>query len=319
MRISIIIPVHNNERTISKCLDSFLNQEYEDLEIICIDDHSVDRGFVFCKEYEKKYKNVICKQLGDQYGVSNARNVGLSIATGDIIGFSDADDYAESNSLAKICNDFEKNDVGVIVYAFNVIRDNNVEKVGYVREQIIYSSELIDKIFYDSKIGGYPWNKFFLKRILKKNLFNSELIKAEDLNFIAKTLNNNDAFRVLVSGSYIYNYVQRNDSVSHKKQDQADFEYIHSLKDLLMNKNEFSNRVVGIIHYELFKQYLDISRTVDLSESEKAIVKDNLKSNFGYYLRFYRLNFGENTMNAVKHAIGKISPLKKLYRKYRGF
>ncbi len=90
--ITVIIPVYNVEKYIDRCILSVINQTYKNLEIILVDDGSPDRCGKICDEYAKKDNRikVIHKENG---GLSDARNAGLDIASGDYIGFVDSDDY----------------------------------------------------------------------------------------------------------------------------------------------------------------------------------------------------------------------------------
>ena len=94
--ISVIVPVYNVEPYLRQCVDSILAQTYENLEIILVDDGSLDRCPQICDGYAKKDERirVIHKENG---GLSDARNAGLNIATGDYIGFVDSDDWIEPN------------------------------------------------------------------------------------------------------------------------------------------------------------------------------------------------------------------------------
>ncbi len=98
-KFSIIIPVYNVEKYLSDCLDSVLNQTYQDYyEVICINDGSTDQSLAILEEYEKKADNLtIISQ--ENKGPSEARNTGIRQAKGDYIWFIDSDDWIERNSL----------------------------------------------------------------------------------------------------------------------------------------------------------------------------------------------------------------------------
>src|SRR5690606_32725285 len=91
-KISIIIPIYNASAFLEKCIDSVINQSYDNLEIILINDGSTDSSLDICKKYANSDDRIklINKENG---GVSSARNMGLEVVTGDYIGFVDSDDY----------------------------------------------------------------------------------------------------------------------------------------------------------------------------------------------------------------------------------
>ena len=96
--VSVIVPVHNGERTIKRCVDSILNQNYRDIEIILVDDNSTDLTYDILQDLKNKHANIVCIKLtGGSKGVSYARNIGLRAAKGKYIGFVDADDFISEN------------------------------------------------------------------------------------------------------------------------------------------------------------------------------------------------------------------------------
>lgn len=109
MELSIIVPVYNVEKYLKRCVDSVLQQDYHDYEIILVDDGSTDSSGKICNSFCSQHPSsvrVIHKENG---GLSSARNAGLNIATGDYIMFLDSDDWIESGCLKKFVPLFAKN------------------------------------------------------------------------------------------------------------------------------------------------------------------------------------------------------------------
>ena len=92
-KVSIIVPVYNEEEYVSTCLDSLINQTLDDIEIILIDDSSTDNSLNILLDYAKKYPNIKVYHNEKNIGQGASRNRGLSLATGEYIGFVDSDDY----------------------------------------------------------------------------------------------------------------------------------------------------------------------------------------------------------------------------------
>ena len=116
MRFSIIVPVYKAEDCLPQCVDSVLNQDFDDFELILVDDGSPDKCPAICDEYAKKDSRVkvIHKANG---GASDARNVGIKSAVGDYLMFMDSDDYWNTQTvLLKINNTVEKNDVHIVQF-----------------------------------------------------------------------------------------------------------------------------------------------------------------------------------------------------------
>lgn len=98
-RVSVIIPVYNVEKFILKTVESVMNQDYKDVEIILVNDGSPDNSAQIIDELAKRDSRIICihKENG---GVSSARNAGLKIATGEYVTFIDGDDWVEPNYIS---------------------------------------------------------------------------------------------------------------------------------------------------------------------------------------------------------------------------
>ena len=92
-KISVIVPIYNNEQYLKTCLDSLVNQSLNDIEIILIDDCSTDNSYKIAQEYNDNYSNIKLYKNNQNYGQGKTRNIGLDIATGEYIGFIDSDDY----------------------------------------------------------------------------------------------------------------------------------------------------------------------------------------------------------------------------------
>ena len=91
-KISVVVPIYNVERYLKRCIDSIINQTYDNLEIILVNDGSKDSCLNICNEYKKKDERVIVIDQPNA-GLSGARNSGIEIATGEYISFIDSDDY----------------------------------------------------------------------------------------------------------------------------------------------------------------------------------------------------------------------------------
>lgn len=107
-KISIIIPSYNNEKYLKRCVDSALKQTYSDIEVICIDDKSTDNSLKILHAYTERDSHIKVLALGSNAGVSNARNIGLQMITGDFVCFLDSDDYLEPTFCTELYNSLVK-------------------------------------------------------------------------------------------------------------------------------------------------------------------------------------------------------------------
>ena len=114
-KISVIVPVYNVEKYVSRCLDSILSQDYENLDVICVNDGSTDGSLQILQQYAEKDKRVrVFSQ--ENGGISVARNRGMTEALGEYVSFIDADDYIEQGLYSRFVSETDKDDVDVFMF-----------------------------------------------------------------------------------------------------------------------------------------------------------------------------------------------------------
>ena len=127
--ISVIVPIFNVENYVRKCVDSILNQTFSDIEIILVDDGSTDASGRICDEYLSKDDRirVIHKENG---GLSDARNAGLDMCTGEYIGFVDGDDYIDGDMYELLYKNLIQYDADISMCRFRRIYNNRIDDNG---------------------------------------------------------------------------------------------------------------------------------------------------------------------------------------------
>ncbi len=168
--ISIIIPVYNVEQYLPQCLDSVFNQTYSNLEIILVNDGSTDRCPEICEAYAARDSRikVIHKSNG---GLSDARNAGIRVATGQYIAFLDSDDLLAPIFLKKLLHELTENDADIVecnFFSFEKDVDFNHNQTHNVK---IYDTETALKLVMEGILGGVVWNKLYRKELAVKTLF----------------------------------------------------------------------------------------------------------------------------------------------------
>ena len=192
VKISVIIPVYNNEKYLKECLDSVCNQTWTDIEIICINDGSTDDSLNILNEYLKDERIVVIDQTNQ--GAAIARNKGLEIAKGEYIGFLDADDiYIDPESLEKMFSTAKKHDADMISANLNFLTPKRqiAQNPHYDKGTFYYFTQ---ECKIDPDEYGIPF--YFTKNLYKSDLIENvrfpELSRGEDPIFLSKILSKVD-------------------------------------------------------------------------------------------------------------------------------
>lgn len=223
--ISVIVPVYNIEKYLSRCIESVCSQTYPNLEIILVDDGSTDTSGAICDEYTTKDKRirVIHKENG---GSSSARNVGIEAAKGDYLGFVDSDDYIESQMYEIMVQAIQENGSGIIQVARDEIDEN-----GNLMPGICLMPEKVQKYEAEEFLKELLLHKgdcSFCTKILKRDLFFNkrfpEGVLNEDFHLLVKMLQDGEE---VVSLPYCGYHVFYRIGSNTRKTDKNDFSRVY--------------------------------------------------------------------------------------------
>lgn len=144
--VSVIIPVYNVEKYLDECVQSVLNQTYQNLEIILVDDGSTDRSGLMCDEYSAKCGAIVVHQ--SNRGLSGARNAGLALAKGEYVYFLDSDDWIEKNAIDSLYRCATENQADLVFFEANTFVDSAGQRTqqNYLRTQS-YSAGTGEAVF----------------------------------------------------------------------------------------------------------------------------------------------------------------------------
>lgn len=212
--VSVVVPVYKVEKYIHKCIKSVFDQTYGNLEIILVDDGSPDTCPIICDEYAKKDERVkvIHKENG---GLSDARNAGIDIATGDFIAFIDSDDYVAPNmiqTLLELAID-KQADIAACNYC-RVFPDGKVinRETGVSLTEMSNIEALEDIFLSPSYCEVMTWNKLYSRSLFNQNMIRFPKGKIHEDNFTTYKLFY-DAKKIVYTDTVLYYYVQRDDSI----------------------------------------------------------------------------------------------------------
>ena len=175
--ISVIVPIYNVEEYLGRCIESIINQTYQNIEIILVDDGSTDNSLSICKEYAIKDRriNIIHKENA---GVSSARNIGLKKSKGEFVTFVDSDDYVKLTCFEKMIRGIKNNDVDMVVVGWED-EGGNPGWISDTSYKKIYGQDEISSLDFFLTV----WGHLFKKINLKDQYFDEKIFYGEDTLF----------------------------------------------------------------------------------------------------------------------------------------
>lgn len=279
MKVSVIVPIHNAEKTLSRCVESILAQSYKNLEIILVNDGSADGSLEICQSFLNMDNRVVVidKNKG---GVSSARNSGLRAVSGDFIQFVDADDILKPNMMEKLVEAMLKTNADVVICGYNRISGKCINtkqpKSALYSEASAFKDTFVE--LYKGAFFNAPWNKLY-RRDKIKTLFDENISMGEDLLFNLAYFSNCDKISVISDNFYNYDATSQN-SLAGKYDDSL------LATQIMLNKKvqEFFENKFGSIDFrntnEVFAKeiYYYLKKLVILSGYDKRIVLKKIKA-----------------------------------------
>lgn len=286
MKFSVIVPIYNVEKYISKCIESILNQDYSDFELILVNDGSLDDSLYICKRYEEKDKRV--KIINKQNkGLTSSRKAGAAISKGEYIVCVDGDDYVEQgyfSCVAKALDEFGP-DI-VILNHFSLENDNKILHKNSVSQCLLKDKEyeeIKNKFIYDfsdksiSNPGLIPyslWSKAVRREIYLKaqDHVDDKIVIGEDMLCSMYCLEFAKSIVCLDDSFYVYRIL--NNSMMHSYNVKK-FEHIeNTVKALIDSQIVDKRRICAYSFHALCNEYTGIAESVNsISEFRDKILE----------------------------------------------
>lgn len=292
----MIIPIYNSEKYLKKCLDSIINQTYRNIEIILINDGSTDNSGYICEEYAQKDSRIKVENIKNS-GVSKARNLGISLSTGDYITFIDADDYIKENTVEKINTIIAKDDIDLIKYSYYKVAGKIKKRYQFtIKEntkimQDNYKEEVIKYLYLTNDLGNV-WNCFFKKDIINRLQFDISLKYGEDRKFMIEALMNSNSIYFNSDAYYYYN-INPNSAINNMSEEKSYMKLFNVMKSnlstykLLENNDKNKEQITKIVKEDLeyhIINYLKLN-TYDSYKNELNLLlnKKELNEQLNYF------------------------------------
>ncbi len=278
--ISVIIPIYKVEKYLENCVNSVLQQTYENLEIILIDDGSTDRCPQICDEFAKKDKRVkvIHKPNG---GLSDARNAGLDMCQGKYITFIDGDDYVSKNYIELLYNALIRNDADVSIVDAATIQENTVYSTDSVEGSVeTYTQEEAIVQSLNIRIPQRAWGKLYPGACFKDLRFPVGKLY-EDLAVLYRILLKTK--KIVVVRAPAYKYLIRSESIMHAKFNARQLDEIgiidEEMDNLILHFPEYKTMANGRRLYSYFVVLRRINSSENVNEytQEKEAIMSKIR------------------------------------------
>ena len=253
--VSVIVPIYNVEKYLEKCLKSIINQSYQNIEILLINDGSTDSSLEICKKYKKidKRIKIINKKNG---GLSSARNTGLTYANGEIISFIDSDDFIAKDYIEKLYYCMQKYDSDISICGRYSVYENGKKRCKY--------NQIFDKEYsFTSAIS--EMNKFHYfdmsacAKLYKISLFDDIRFPvgklSEDYFIMYKLFKKSNG--ISYTSEPLYYYLQRQNSISNNKNINEDF--IEAAKQQMNDLENCNTNIKNIVHTAYASSFLTVA------------------------------------------------------------
>ena len=276
--ISVIIPVYNAEKYICACLESVLNQTYKNIEIICVDDGSVDLSGNICDEYQSKYENIRVTHQKNG-GVCAARNSGLEVAQGEYVCFVDSDDIIPEDSIEHLYENLISSCADMSIGAIAVELSNGVWRInGSISENKVSTGN--DEVIKNAaaSIFSSANSKLYSKKAIGDNRFVVGKKINEDGFFVFQCLMN--CQKIIQIKDVTYKYIFHSESASHHVFSEKYYDVLYFRDEKCRLLKKYYPSYVGLANAVYLKHSISfLDRMIKDSKSKhrkeiKLVVKE---------------------------------------------
>ncbi len=323
-KISVIVPVYNIGKYIGRCLESIINQTYDNLEILVIDDGSKDNSGEICDHYAQKDGRikVIHKENG---GVSSARNLGLKMATGDYISFVDGDDYIDNRMYEILLNNLvsTKSDISICDFMTTGVDDDKTIFINNIYE--LSNEDAIKHLYIDKDLTFVS----LCSKVYKIEIFHNVIMPciscAEDNYILYKLLYKSN--KIVYTPSKLYKYYQRGNSAVHTFDESSanDFEAFDIQMEFWKSQNRMDLfRLCFERNFKRLIMTLDCSGSAQKCDNFNDILKNKYEKTVKKHIKNLKVGPIEKKLylvdwtNEKNHYLSLLYiRLKMLWRNYK--
>lgn len=276
-KISVIVPVYNVEAYLERCVESILHQTYTNFELILINDGSTDSSGQICDDLANQYENIKVYHI-ENAGVSNARNMGIQLATGSWVTFIDSDDFVTQDYLATLASAVEGLNVGFVIAPLHHIKNGIVTDLSphSGKTELWSTEETMKELLMTTRTSFFPVAKLFKRDLLADEKFNTNYHLAEDALFLTELLLKTRCSSVFIDKP-IYYYDHREGSATTSVNRYV-FDTIEVYKQIIAQVSQiFPNLKYELINRECWSYITVYDKIIFTSreeyQKEKAVLR----------------------------------------------
>lgn len=277
-KISVIVPVYNVEAYLERCVESILQQTYAHFELILINDGSTDSSGQICDHLASQYENIKVYHI-ENAGVSNARNMGIQLATGSWVTFIDSDDFVTQEYLATLASAVERVNVGFAIAPLHHIKNGIVTDIPSHsgKTELWSTEETMKELLMTTRTSFFPVAKLFKRDLLADEKFNTNYHLAEDALFLTELLLKTRCSCVFIDKP-VYYYDHREGSATTSVNRYV-FDTIEVYKQIIVQVSQaFPNLKYELINRECWSYITVYDKIIFTSREEYQKEKAELRN-----------------------------------------
>ena len=276
-KISVIVPVYNVEAYLERCVESILQQTYANFELILINDGSADSSGQICDHLASQYENIKAHHI-ENAGVSNARNMGIQLATSSWVTFIDSDDFVTQDYLATLASAVEGENIGFVIAPLHHIKNGIVTDLPphSGKTELWSTEETMKELLMTTRTSFFPVAKLFKRDLLADEKFNTHYHLAEDALFLTELLLKTRCSSVFIDKP-VYYYDHREGSATTSV-NQHVFDTIEVYKQIIAQVSQaFPNLKYELINRECWSYITVYDKIIFTSREEYQKEKAELR------------------------------------------
>lgn len=305
--VSVIIPIYNVEKYLKRCLDSIKEQEYSDIEVILVDDGSLDSSGKICDEYavgDDRFM-VIHKNNG---GLSDARNVGMKKASGKYIFFLDADDWVSKDCIKKLYQYLKEKELDIVAGGISIsYSDGRCEQYTEYGDTVYSCKDALYDMGTKKKICVMSWNKLYKRSLLDDIYFPVGKINEDEFVTYKIILRAN---RIGFLDSNTYFYYQREKSISNSAKMFLKTDALEAFEERIITykKNNYFD-LIETTEYARLMYIYNAMKCEDLNYRQKKKIYENAFDN-----KFLKYNYSYLGLKKRLLALYRVLYIKFVYK-----